>query len=183
MSNKFESDFLSDYADFNQSSGDRPSFALSSKVRDQIKSELKPEFKKIFMNLLLVHVFSGSLTLLVCPQFGIGPLGGGSGIVGFIEPYGHLACGLFCGSLFVSLSVLSSWFFLSLETLREIKRNQFLVYPFLGMLSFFTLSVFSLMINGTVSHLHLEYIIPWLIAASFFPILMNELQPRKLIQR
>ena len=177
MKNKKESDYFSDYAEFNNLPHPMaPPFSLSFKIRDQIKSDLEPELKTIFLQLLFLHIISGGITLLICPQFGIGPLGGGDGMMGFVEHFGHLVCGIFCGSFFVSLTTILSWVFLREEIQRAIKKNQFMVYPFLGMLSFFALATFSTMINGTLPHLHAEFLLPWFGAVCLFPILINALK-------
>ena len=176
-----ETDFFSEYAEFCEPNEQAtPPSVVTVRVHDYVKSELMPDLKTTFSQLLLIHVIAGGVTLLICPQFGIGPLGGGSGLVGFVEQYGHIVCGIFCGSFFVSLTTVLSWFFLRNEIQKSIQQNQLAIYLFLALFSFSTLVPFSLMLGGQMPHLHVEFIAPWILSFTVFPITLNWMK-RKIL--
>ncbi len=177
MKEKDEFDYISDYSEFVKTDEQAlPPSSVSFRIRDQIKAELQPDLKAVFQKVFVLHTVSGGLTLIFCPQFGIGPLGGGDGLLGFMQGFSHIACGLFCGSIFVTLTTFFSWIFLKKEIQRAIRQSQLTVYSLLGMVSFFALLAFSLMLNGEVPYLHFEFVAPWILAVVFFPILMNQLK-------
>lgn len=176
MKNRNESDYFTEFGEFEQSTHEVPPLALSLKIREKIKTDIQPSFKIVMANLFALHAIAGGTTLLVCPQFGVGPIGGGEGILGFVEKYGHVVCGLFCGAFFVSFTALLSWVVLRREIQRELKHRQWIAFPLLGMISFIALSLFSYMVNGAMPTLHAEFLLPWFLAFTLFPILLFKLK-------
>lgn len=171
---KKELDYASDYALFsNQEKEKSPPTSLTFKVRDKIKSDLEPDLKKAFLNLLAIHFVSGGLTLSVCPQFGVGPYYSALTFFSWIESQGHLVCGIFCGSFFVFLTTLLSWVILKKEIQKIIQQNQFVFYLMLGFLSFSSLILFSMMQNNSSPHLHLEFTLAWIVSFTLFPVTLN----------
>ncbi|MBU6152823.1 MAG: hypothetical protein KGP28_00845 [Bdellovibrionales bacterium] len=143
---------------------------LHERVRAELEARMKPSFFRILFSILKAQIILGALTLLVCPQFGIGPLGGGDGLMGWVESYGHLICGTYCGSIFVGLNVLYARFFLPLDDRNAIRSEPMLPFGVLGVISFSLIVMVSLMWNGIVPHLHAEFVGGWLFAFLWIPL-------------
>jgi hypothetical protein len=126
----------------------------------QIRRDLSPKPYQIGLRLAAIHAIAGGATLLVCPQFGVGPWGGGHGLMGFFMQWGDLACALGCGAFFASLTAIATLFFLSRDELRILKSQGWAYYS--GLMA---LSVGVLMLLGDGAQPSLDYIIPWFFAA------------------
>ncbi len=150
-----------------------------TKTESEIRRQMKPGFFKVLRELLRVQVISGALTLLICPQFGIGPLGGGEGIMAWVSEFGHWVCGAYCGSVFVFLNVIHVRFFLGLDYLHAIRSNPILPYAALGAASLSTLVLGSFMWNKSVPHLHAEFVMAWFCAFVGLPALWLGIRFRK----
>jgi hypothetical protein len=142
---------------------------LYVRVRSALERKMDPGFLRVFLEILKSQIILGALTLLFCPQFGIGPLGGGDGLMGWVESYGHLVCGVYCGSVFVGLNVVYVRFFMSLDYKNTIRKEPFLPFALLGLISFLLLVLISVMWNGSVPHLHAEFVGAWLAAFVMMP--------------
>jgi hypothetical protein len=77
---------------------------LTQKVMEYAEIELHPQ--KTLWRFYFTLTLGALVTLLICPQFGVGPIGGGHGISHWVMPYGAFACGAFCAGLFVSVGTL-----------------------------------------------------------------------------
>jgi hypothetical protein len=80
-----------------------------------VKQALHPKFWLVFKKLSIVQLFAGSVTLLFCPQFGIGPLGGGHGLMHTFMELGPIFCALACGGFFFGVSAIVASVFLTRE--------------------------------------------------------------------
>jgi len=147
-----------------------PSSVLK-RTEAEIRRRMNPSFLRVWLELLKIQVISGAFTLLVCPQFGIGPIGGGEGIMGWVSEFGHWICGAYCGSVFVIFNVIYARFFLDLDILHALRSNPILPYAALGLTSLSTLVLTSLMWNGSVPHLHAEFVFAWMMAFVGLPVL------------
>jgi hypothetical protein len=145
--------------------------SVFTRVRSDLEGRMKPGFLRVLFEILKTQIILGALTLLVCPQFGVGPLGGGDGLMGWVESYGHLVCGLYCGTIFVGLNVIYSRFFLSLDYKNAIRAEPLLPFAVLGVISFLLILIVSTMWNETVPHLHAEFVGAWLSAFVVTPLL------------
>lgn len=72
-------------------------------------------------------VLGAALTLLVCPQFGVGPWGGGHGISHWVMPYGAFACGVFCAAVFVGAGTLTGSVVLTRAEWRYVWRQHYVI--------------------------------------------------------
>lgn len=156
---------MSEYNDFLNSPKKSPPAELNSAVHSLVNNDINPNVWSVTFKFLLIHILMSSLTLIICPQFGIGPIGGNNGIVGFIEQYGHIACGLFCGSFFFFGSLVLANFVLSRGQKRVISSHSFGISISLALLSFFTLIIISHMLNGHIHHIHAEFLVSWIVSA------------------
>lgn len=135
---------------------ERPPAALM----DQVRGDLSPGFLHIAARLGGIHAFSGSISLLVCPQFGVGPLGGGDGLMGFFMKFGDLACAVGCGSFFMGLTALTAHWVLNPDEKRALKSQGWLQYLWLVAASWGLL-----MWVGEGQLATLEYMLGWMLAA------------------
>jgi hypothetical protein len=159
----------SGYSEFRSRSETVPE-SIYARVRADLEGRMKPGFVRVVLEVLKTQIILGTLTLLVCPQFGIGPLGGGDGLMGWVESYGHLVCGAYCGSIFVGLNVLYARFFLSLDFRNAIRTEPLLPFAALGVISFLLILLVSTMWNESVPHLHAEFVGAWLSAFVLIPL-------------
>ncbi len=83
-----------------------PSEKLDQTLREFARAELMPW--KILARFYAALLVGALLTLTVCPQFGLGPWGGGHGISHWVMRYGQWACGLFCGGVFFTSGALTA---------------------------------------------------------------------------
>jgi hypothetical protein len=105
------------------------------------------------------------LTLTVCPQFGIGPIGGGHGISAWIMPYGTFACGAYCGAIFMSFGTVLPYLVLSKGELMWSKRLQFPLF-FVGFVFLFSILLISkLFLSVSAPHESFSYYFAWITAA------------------
>ena len=135
---------------------ERPPVELMNRVR----RDLAPGFGHIAGRLAGIHAIAGSISLLVCPQFGVGPLGGGDGLMGFFMQFGELACAVGCGSFFMGMTALASQWILNPDEKRALRAQGWLQYPWLAAASWGLL-----MLIGEGSLASAEYLFSWLLAA------------------
>lgn len=97
-----------------------PPFHLSESILNYVKQDLNPSIWTVISKLGLIQVMIGSLSLLICSQFG---MGGGSMLTTTFMGLGEWVCMAFCGGLFLGLPVLVALFTLSNSELRKIRRS------------------------------------------------------------
>lgn len=163
--NPKEDRLKSEFEAFSKDPGVVPPAGVSARVRLKIEADLNPDLKRVFLESLGLHAVSGAVTLLFCPQFGIGPLGGGRGLMGFIESYGHAVCGLFCGAFFMSLTAFLAPFWLSSPVRTALSRNALAMASLLTLGSLFALLLLAFMVRGEIAHVHPEFLLAWVGAA------------------
>lgn len=142
-----------------------PSANVSNHIIQRIRAELNPSFLGVFAKLCLVHLITGGLTLLVCPQFGIGPLGGGHGLLGFFMHHGTWLCAMTCGAVFLGTTAILSALTLKQEELKVVQRTQLWQFSLLAALSISLLMLVGNLAQIDVPHLTPEYVTLWLLAA------------------
>lgn len=129
---------------------------LEQKVLGRVQKLLHPSAWSVFAKLLGIHSVVGFLSLSVCHQFGMNPFGTESSISDwFMEMGGHSVCMIVCGITFVSFSIFSAGYFLTIEEVRTLKRTEFLQILSLGVLSIALFSVFGSGLALTVGGLWL----------------------------
>lgn len=79
---------------------------LAQKVLSRAAIELSP--RATLVRFYAAMLLGALLTLLICPQFGVGPVGGGHGISHWVMPYGAFVCGVFCSAIFVGSGTLGA---------------------------------------------------------------------------
>lgn len=136
-----------DFKDFMvEHSEGEPPFALSQAIRQQVFSALNPGFFLVLRKLVVVQFFSAAVTLFFCPQFGVGPYGGGHGLMHYFMNYGPIVCALGCGAFFLGSTALVSRLFLSREEFLVARRQSHWLFACVG-----ALSIMALMLVGKLS--------------------------------
>jgi hypothetical protein len=161
-----EQKLKSEFVEFQTDPGSSPPVALALQIRREIEQNLEPTPTAALFQGFSLHAVSGAVTLLFCPQFGIGPFGGGKGLMGFVEAYGHLVCGLFCGAFFMSLTAVLMPVVLDRPVRKVLSRHPLAMAGLWTLSSLFALLLVALMARGEVPHLHAEFLVAWILAAS-----------------
>jgi hypothetical protein len=160
-----EKEWLTEFRSFQDpNSTTLPKPELSMKILESVKNDLSPAFSKVLTRLIQIQFIAGAITLSVCPQFGVGPIGGGSGLVGFVEQYGHLVCGAFCGAFFLIFAAIFAGLFLSRPERKKISENPLLAFSSVSMISFVLLSLISLMTQQNHHSHELSFILMWFVS-------------------
>ncbi|MCB0405756.1 MAG: hypothetical protein KDD51_13320 [Bdellovibrionales bacterium] len=124
---------------------------------------------QFFVKLLAIQSIAGGLTLLVCPQFGLGPLGGGQGLMTWVMAYGPIACAVFCGSVFLGSSALLSLFAFRWAERRYLYERQLWIFPLLALFSVCALMLASAIHFQSLHVLdHLEFAFYWILGGVTF---------------
>ena len=121
---------------------------VSTKILSRAKQVLDPRLASLSLRLFIIHVFASSLTLIFCPQFGIGPLGGDMGWMSFVMALDPWVCSLVCGSIFLGSTSLACQFLLRPEELRKLLRHGVWLFPVVGGVSLGLLMLFSAEFSG-----------------------------------
>lgn len=152
-------DWKEDFKDF-ANSGESPPRNISDSIRGRVHQALHPSLERVIAKLLPVQLLAGALTLLICPQLGVGAaLFGPHGLVmPLFMPLGDLACAGLCGALYLSLSTALGLAFLTKEEVRAVSERGYLHITVLVAVSFA-----GLMLSGGAGG-RLEYVV-WLVGA------------------
>lgn len=95
-----------EWREFNAVTPIAPPARVARWLELRVSSDFEVNHKLLAFKLVLIQAVAGAITLTVCPQFGVGPWGGGDGVMGFLMQYGHAVCALGCGAAFF---ILTSW--------------------------------------------------------------------------
>jgi hypothetical protein len=81
---------------------------MNSKIKERLMGFAAIEFNpaKTLVRYFITLLVGAMITLSVCPQFGVGPIGGGHGIVHVVMSYGPVVCASFCAVFLFSISTL-----------------------------------------------------------------------------
>lgn len=154
--------WLSEYKDFLEGEPSSPPRSLEQTLFEKVHQELNPSKLMVFWRLLVIHLFAGSLTLFVCPQFGVGPIGGWFDLMAALMPYGVIVCATACGSLYFGVTALTSQWVLSPEILSALNKSRFQQFGSLAALSLAVLMVLTGAFGTPLPEL--SFILVWLVA-------------------
>lgn len=134
---------LKDYESFLEAEAVPVPMGVVNDLRQRMKPLLNPRPAFVFLKVLVIHLFVGSLSLAVCHQFGINPFGTRFSLDRwFMDMWGHGVCMILCGVLFVGLSFLIAGYFLSIEEVRTLRRTEFLQSLVIGITSLLIFTIF-----------------------------------------
>ena len=89
------------------------SSTIDSDIVSIISRELKPSTNRALAKLIIVSLSSAFLTLLICPQFGLGGFDFGHSLFHWFHGLGDIVCGMYCASIFFGFAAFTSSIFLS----------------------------------------------------------------------
>lgn len=144
-----------DFDEFLKSFEIAPPKNISEKILSKIRADLNPSSLTIFRKLSLIQFVTGLVTLLFCPQLGIG-LTSGMGLMGVLMRYGENLCMAGCGAVFLSGSAMASVILLRPEEIKALKKNVGLQFPILALA---TLGIFICLGAPVISMLGLSWFI------------------------
>ncbi|MCB0419082.1 MAG: hypothetical protein KDD39_15660 [Bdellovibrionales bacterium] len=169
-------DIEKEFQDFLENSGNVVPEKLRTATLKQTLRDLTFRPAKFFVKLVSVQLVAGTLTLLVCPQFGLGPLGGGQGLMTWVMEYGPIACALFCGSVFLGSSALFSLFVFRWAERRFLYKQRLWIFPVVGLASVVALMLASAIHFQSLHVLqHLEFAFSWLLGGVVFSQFLYQL--------
>lgn len=142
MNKENKNEWLNEFKEFvSHDSTEVPSH-LSDRVFNRMEGLLNPSPLMVFSKIFGIHLVVGYLSLAVCHQFGVNPFGTSYSLADiFMKWGGHGVCMIFCGVVFVSLSLLSAGYFLTIEEIQAVRRTEFLQALSLGIVSLGILAI------------------------------------------
>ena len=142
----------------------RPPFHLQAEIFRVVNRDLHPGFALVLAKLGGIHVLIGSLSLLICSQFGVGR---GYNLMHVFMSYGALACMAFCGALFLGLTVLIAGLVLSEQELAKIRKTGYAPVVLLGVVSLVVLFCFG-------AEIALNLALVWLLGGTMAGVAFTE---------
>lgn len=118
-----------------------PPKEITQNILEKISRDLNPSSLSVFGKVSLIHLLMGSITLLFCPQFGLGFLSG-MGIMHLFMSLGSVGCALLCGSFFLGFSTLTVALILRPEEIRVVRKNNFIQISLLAIFSLLIFMIF-----------------------------------------
>lgn len=159
MNGRKNNDWLKEFKAFTEGDVVQVPAELNERVAKRMEKLLNPSAWVVFLKVLAIHSVVGFLSLAICHQFDLNPFGTSRSLDNwFMSIGGHSVCMIGCGILFLSVSVLASGYFLSLEEARSLRRT--------GFPQSFALGTISLVLFSTVgAELALTFSGLWLLGA------------------
>lgn len=128
---------------------------FTERIMDQIRKDLNPAAWRVFAKVGFLHVFAGSLSLMLCPQFGMNPMHHGGLMMVFMS-MGPYPCMFACGAFFVGISALLAGLILRPEEVRVVRRTRVVQF---GILSLLSIGVFLCMGAEIIGSLALAWVL------------------------
>jgi hypothetical protein len=138
-----------DFSEFESSAPVEPPKELQKRILGMVREKLDPSFLTLFTKLGIIQVFMGTLSLFVCPQYGMG-LGDSDYLyLMFQNNFGPYGCMIACGVLFTSTAALASVLILDRPEIKKIVSFQWFIFPVLTIifLTLFTCAVREFYLN------------------------------------
>jgi hypothetical protein len=125
-------EWAEEFKNFVESPVAAPPAQLRDAIFSEVHHDLNPGLWLVLAKLGSIHVVVGSLSLLLCSQFGMGR---GDFMMRTFMGYGMPVCMAFCGALFLGLTTLVAGFALTSYELRTIRRTGYAPVWMLGTVS------------------------------------------------
>ena len=141
-------------------------------VRDTISYELNVSQPQVFLKAIAIHTGTAAITLSVCPQFGLNPLGTSSlNLFEAFMYFGHSVCSVLCGLFFIGMSLFSTQLLLSFDEWRVFQQNNWKLSAGLVATSLIAFAF----LNADFNALYIEY---WLAGTALAIFLLQQLNLR-----
>ncbi len=115
---------------------------VSEKILNDIKKLINPSAWLVFIKLMGFQLVIGLFSMAVCHQFEMNPFRTTASLSDWLMSVGgHSFCMIGCGLFFVGISFMAAGYFMTVEEVRAIKRNETLHIFSVGVVS---LSIFAL---------------------------------------
>src|SRR6185312_8070245 len=114
----------SEFEDFKNTKDISPPNWVNELIFSRIRRDLNPSGLSVFKKLAFIQLLTGIITLMFCPQLGIGFFKDNMGLMSLLMKFGDNICMAGCGALFLSISALASVIFLRPEEISVLKKNQ-----------------------------------------------------------
>ncbi len=134
-----EQEMLNEFSDFIQAEPIVPSKDVDDTLTKMVAKDLKPAPMKVYSKFVLVQVFSGLLTLTVCPQFGLGLDDHNEFLHSLHTMTTPAIFYLLCGLFFVILGAGVSGVTLTRAEIRTVRGNEFIFFAIYSVLAYFML--------------------------------------------
>lgn len=118
-----EKEWLEDFKQFVSSEGSHVPHEVSNKILRQVHKDLNPSAWLVFAKLLGIHGVLGTLSLAICNQFGLNPFDTKFSLSEYFMKFGHSACMVLCGVLFIGLTIVLGHQVLRREELLVLSKN------------------------------------------------------------
>lgn len=119
--------------------GDLPSKEFDTQFLQIMRTKMQPNIAQVWPKFVFAQLAAALITLTVCPQFGVGPLGGGHGLGHVFMSFGEAACAAFCGAFFLATGTLAAVMMLKKGERREVFNYRFRILGAVSVMSFLTL--------------------------------------------
>lgn len=134
-----EQEMLNEFSEFVQAEPVAPSKDIDDTALKMVAKDLKPAPMKVYSKFVLVQVFSGLLTLTVCPQFGLGLDGHNEFLHSLHTVTPPAIFYLLCGLFFVILGAGVSGFVLNRAEIRAVGNHKFIFFAIYSVLAYLIL--------------------------------------------
>lgn len=118
-----EKEWLEDFKEFVSTESAVVPKEVSNQILSKIHSDLNPSAWLVFSKLLGIHLVVGTLSLAICNQFGLNPFQTNFSLSDYFMKFGHSTCMVFCGVLFIGLTVILGHLVLRREELLVLSKN------------------------------------------------------------
>ena len=105
---------------------------LSERIQRPIHADLNPSPAGTFLKLASLVAVTGTVSLLVCPQFGLSFTHNRLGLMHYFMTLGPYLCMVACGSVFLGSGALLASIVLTPAEVKLIRRNRVLYFPALA---------------------------------------------------
>ena len=134
-----EQEMLDEFSEFVQAQPVAPSKDLDNTVTKLVAKDLMPAPTKVYSKFVLVQVFSGLLTLTVCPQFGLGLDVHNEFLHSLHTMTTPVIFYLLCGLFFVILGAGVSGLVLTRAEIRTVGNHKFIFFTVYSVLAYLIL--------------------------------------------
>lgn len=134
---------------------------------------------KTLFKFYLTNLMGALLTLIVCPQYGFGPIGGEWGIFNYVMNFDPIWCGVFCASFFmVGGNLFSLMFIRPIEREWLSRRFVKITMPWISMV-FFTAMILKYYAPSPLHHDNVAFHLSWYLSAMIVSLLFIRIIFRK----
>ncbi|MBY0518141.1 MAG: hypothetical protein K2P81_14630 [Bacteriovoracaceae bacterium] len=166
-----------DFSDFLSSEEKVPTSLYESTLK---YIEICHNPKKVIFKFYLTNILGALITMMICPQYGFGPVGGELGVLHYIMDFGPFWCGVFCASVFMAGGNLSSMIFLNAFEEKCIIAHKYRVtFPWVSAL-FFMGMIGKYYAPGDISHYTVSFHLAWYVTAVLLSVLLLRIGEHRL---